>query len=377
VTAQLTDVASGYQLWSDRFDRDAADVFAIQDDIAAGVVEAVKARLAPGERTVRPRHHAANLEAYRAYLRGRHLRGKEDHAGAFQAFEEAVRLDPSHAPSWTGLAELTVLSAVFNILPAREACRTARKALETAALLQGESADGWHAEAFACWIERRWDAMERAWRRALEIEPRHVLALGSFGAVLCTRQRFDEAVPILERAREADPLASFPYALSGCGYLNCGRLREAERYLEDALAFEKEDVTALYCQAVAKVALGKIEEGIALAERAVTLSHRGGVLVGILGWTLATAGRTADARALLDELRARPAGSPTVVAEAWLLGGLGEIDAAFDVLARAEEECQANLYFTGLPVFDPLRADPRFAALLGRLGLPAASPGAS
>jgi TolB-like protein/Tfp pilus assembly protein PilF len=370
VTAQLTNIASGYQMWSNRFDRDAADIFAIQDEIAAGVVDAVKTRLAPGEHVVhRPKTH--NLDAYRSYLKGRSLRGKEDHAGALAAFEEAIRLDSSHAPSWTGLAEITVLSAVFNLIPVREACRIARNALETAASLQGESADGWHVEAFACWIERRWEAMEAAWTRALEIEPRHVLALGSFGAVLCTRQRFEDAVPILDRAREADPLASFPYALTGCGYLNCGRLREAERHLEDALSFEKEDVTALYALAMAKVALGDTAEGIALAERAVTLSHRGGVLVGILGWALAAVGRTTEARRLLDELHARPAGSPTVVAEAWLLGGLGEIDAAFEVLARAEEECQANLYFTGFPVFDPLRADPRFAALLARLGLPA------
>jgi TolB-like protein/Tfp pilus assembly protein PilF len=370
VTAQLIDVGSGYQLWSNRFDREATDVFAIQDDIATGVVDAVRSRLAPGERAIPHRPQTRNLDAYRLYLKGRHLRGKEDHAGAFEAFEQALRLDPSHAGSWTGLAEITVLSSVFSMMSPSDACRAARAALKKAEALQGPSADGWHVEAFACWIERRWEAMERAWRRALDIEPRHVLALGSFGAVLCTRQRFEEAVPVLERAREADPLASFPYALTGCGYLNCGRLAEAERHLEDALAFDKDDVTALYCLAIAKVALGKATDGIALAERAVTLSHRGGVLVGILGWALATAGRTAEARALLEELRARPAGSPTVVAEAWLLGGLGEIDPAFEVLERAEAECQANLYFTGLPVFDPLRGDPRFAALLDRLSLP-------
>jgi TolB-like protein/Flp pilus assembly protein TadD len=369
ITAQLTDVASGYHLWSERFDREAADVFAVQDQIAAGVVAAVKARLAPGAR-LQPRPRTVNLDAYRAYLRGRHLRGKEHNAGVLQAFEESVHLDPSHAPSWTGLAEIMVLSAVFSLVPPREACSTARKALETAASLQGESADGWHVEAFACWIERRWDDMEVAWRRALEIEPRHVLALGSFGFSLCTLQRLEEAVPILERAMEADPLASFPYALTGLGHLTCGRLREAERHLEDALSFDKEDVTALYTLGMAKVALGKAEEGIALAERAVTLSHRGGVLVGVLGWALATAGRHDEARALLDELRARPHGSPTVVAEAWLLGALGEVDAAFEVLARAEPECQANLYLTGMPVFDSVRNDPRFTALLQRLGLP-------
>ena len=342
----------------------------MQDEIAAGVVEAVKARLAPGQKVLPRRPAARNLEAYRAYLRGRHLRGKEDHAGALQAFEEAVRLDPSHAPSWTGLAEITVLSAVFSAMLPREACGAARRALETAAALQGESSEGWHVEAFACWIERRWEAMEVAWRRALELEPTHVLALGSFAISLCTCQRLEEALPFFECAREADPLASFPYALTGCGYLTCGRPHEAERHLEDALSFENEDVTALYCLAVAKVALGKVEEGIAQAERAVTVSHRGGVLVGVLGWALATSGRSAEARALLGELRARPAGSPTVVAEAWLLGALGEKDAAFEVLGRAEDECQANLYFTGLPVFDPLRGDPRFTALLQRLGLP-------
>ncbi len=98
VTAQLTEAASGYQLWSERFDRDAADVFAVQDEIAAGVVEAVKARLAPGTRAIPARPQARNLEAYRSYLKGRHLRGKEDFVGALRAFEEAVRLDPSHAP---------------------------------------------------------------------------------------------------------------------------------------------------------------------------------------------------------------------------------------------------------------------------------------
>ena len=96
VTAQLTDVASGYQLWSERFDREAADIFAVQDEIARGVVEAVRAHLSPGDHAVPARPQSANLEAYRSYLKGRHLRGIEDLGGALQAFQEAVRLDPSH-----------------------------------------------------------------------------------------------------------------------------------------------------------------------------------------------------------------------------------------------------------------------------------------
>jgi serine/threonine-protein kinase len=370
VTAQLTDVSSGYQLWSERFDREAIDVFAIQDEIAAGVVDAVKARLAPGSRTVNARPPARNLDAYRSYLRGRHLRGKEDFGGALSAFEEAVRLDPAHAPSWTGLAEITVLSAHMGMIMPRAACTAARKALASAKELQGESAEGLNVEAFASFLERKWDAMETAWRRAIELQPDHVFALGSFALTLCARQRLDEALPLFERAREADPLASFPYTLAGWGLLECGRPEEALRQIEDALSFEKEDASAIAGSCLVNVALGRLDQGIAAGEHGVAVAHRAPFFLGVLGWALATEGRKDEARKILGELRARPAGSPTAVSEAWLLGALGEIDDAFDVLARAEEEHQGLVSYTGLPGFDSLRADPRFGALLERLGLP-------
>ncbi len=369
VTAQLTDVASGYQLWSERFDRDAADVFAVQDEISAGVVEAVRARLAPGASAIHARPQARNLDAYRSYLKGRHLRGKEHHAGAIAAYEEAIRLDPSHAASWTGLAESMVLSAHFNVIPAREACAAARKAVATAVELEGESANTLHVEAFVALIERRWQDMETAWRRAIELQPSHVLALGSFGISLCARERFEEGFAFLARAREADPLASFPCMLTGFGMLECGRVAEGQQYLEDALSFEKEDAAALYISGAALVALGRMEEGIANIRHGVDVTGRAAHFLGMLGWALATAGRNDEARVLLDELRARPKDAPTVAAEAWLLGALGETDASFDVIARAEDEYQANLYYTGFPGFNALRADPRFAALRARLEL--------
>ena len=262
-----------------------------------------------------------------------------------------------------------MLSAHFGVIPPRDACAAARKALATAARLQGESAEGLHVEAFAAFIERRWGAMDAAWRRALELEPRHVLALGSYGITLCSRGRPDEGLALLERAREADPLASFPYTLTAWSLLVIGKPEDALRYAEDALGFEKEDVSALCAMSMANVALGRFDDGIAAAERGVAITHRAPYFLGTLGWALATAGRTDEARAILEEMRVRPAASPTTVSEAWLLGALGETDAAFEALARAEAEYQATLYYTGLPGFDSLRADGRFSALLGRLGL--------
>lgn len=369
VTAQLTDVATGYQLWSERFDREATDIFAIQDDIAAGVVGAVTARLGHGARSVQSREPAHDLEAYRSYLKGRHLRGVEDFRGAMNAFQESVRLDPAHAPSWTGLAEITILSAHMGMIPPRAAWTSARKALATAKELQGESAEGLHVEAFAAFLERRWDAMDKAWRRAIELQPDYVLGLASFGLTLCSRQKVDEGLRLLERARQCDPLASFPYTLTGWGLLVARRPEESVRHLEDALTFQENDASAISASCLAYVAVKRLDDGIAAGERGVAVAYRAPFFLGVLGWALATAGRNAEARTVLEELRARPADSPVAVSEAWLLGALGEIDEAFALLARAEEEHQGLLCYTGLPGFDPLRSDPRFAALMKKLDL--------
>ena len=307
VTAQLTDVASGYQLWSERFDRDAADVFAVQDEIAAGVVEAVKARLGPGRTPCTPAPQARNLDAYRSYLKGRHLRGvKEDLGGALARVRGGRPPRSVHAPSWTGLAEITVLAAHFGLIPRARRLHAARKALATAAGLQGESAEGLHVEAFVALLERRWEAMETAWRRAIELQPDHVLALASFGIILCTRQRLDEALPLFERARggSARLVPLHPHRRRAAGLRPA---EEALRYLEDALSFEKEDATG-----AARLAWPSSHWAGSTKASPRPSTGRGGApraaLPRVLGWALATAGRKGEARKLLEELRARPAG---------------------------------------------------------------------
>jgi serine/threonine-protein kinase len=374
VTAQLTDVETGCQLWSERYDREAADVFALQDAIAAGVVEAVKARLAPGERAVRARPQVDSLEAYQKYLKGRYLRyTKNDHSAALSAFEEAVRLEPSHAPSWVGLAEVKVLVAVYGFTPARQGYAAAKKALETAARLQGETADAQYVAGMVAFGERDWPASERASRRAIELEPDNVRALCWLGVLHALLGRLEEAEARLEHARRIDPLAPYPYAMSGFILLASGRAPESVRFLEQALAFDPNYNLALWLYGVALVGVGRASEAIGVLEHATTPSHRGGFIDGVRGWALASAGRIDEARGVLASLRARPAPAPTLVAEGWLLAALGETDAAFALLDRAAAECQPMANFGGLPSFDPLRRDPRFAALLARLGLPASA----
>ena len=375
VTAQLTDVASGYQLWSERFDRDAADVFAVQDEIAAGAVEAVKARLAPGRQALEPRPQVRNLEAYKAYLKGRHLRyTMNDHRGALRSYQQAIELDPTHAPSWVAVAEANVLAAFYGLRPAGEAHAAARDALATAERLQGESAEARCVEGMLALSQRKWPAAERSARRALELAPDDVQARCWLAVQLTLLGRGAEAEPHLAHARETDPLAPYPHAMTGfCAILD-RRAAAAERHFEQALTFEDENTLALWGWGTALVALGRPAEAVPLLERATTSAHRGGVLHGVLGWALAAAGRVDEARGVLAELQARPAPAPPVPTEAWLRSAVGDTEAAWKVLEAARQEQHPFLVLAALPGFDAFRADPRFDAFVRWLGLPSGSP---
>ena len=372
VTARLTNVANGYQLWSERFDRDMQDIFAVQDEIAAGVVEAVKVRLAVPHAVVPSRAQVKNLEAYGHFLRARHLRyTRSDHGGALRCFKQAIAIDPTHSPSWVGMAEVTTLSAgLYSLAPAREAYAEAKQALATAEHQQGESAEARYVAGMIAFGERDWPASERALLRALKIEPGNVRALCWQARFLVLMGRLDEARSVLECARAIDPLAPYPYATTGFCLLGEGCAAESLPFLEQALAFDGENSLALWTKGAALVALGRAEEGVALLERANTPAHRGGHIHATLGWALASAGRLDDARGVLNFLRARSLPAPPVIAEGWLHASLGDRDAAFEVFDRAAAESQAVMAFPRFPGFDPVRADPRFVAFLARLRLP-------
>ena len=239
--------------------------------------------------------------------------------------------------------------------------------------LQGDSAEALAVEGLAAFCERRWRDAETAFRRALELEPDNVHALVPFGQILGIWAAHDEGQAVLARARAADPLAALPYAASGAGLLLARRRDEAQGFFERALAVEPENTLALWGSCMALVALGRFDEGVALATQAAALTRRAPFFLGLLGWALGSAGRSAEARSALEELRAQPEASRSYVPEAWVLAALGETDAAFARLERAEAEYQAFLSFTGLPAYDALRADARFAAMIDRLGFPAAS----
>jgi len=371
ITAQLVNASDGYHLWSERYDRQMKDIFDVQDEITLSVITALKLKLLGGEKSSLLKRETENTEAYKAYLKGRYLRyAKNDHRGAAMAYEEAVGLDPSHAPSWLGMAESYVLRAHYGLIRSREACAKAADALEKARRLHGETAEALYIEGFTAFIERDWSSCDDAYRRSLSMEPNNSRALGTYGIINCILGRVDEATALFERSRAADPLAAYPYAMTGSGLAILRGPGEAMPFFEQAFAFEKDNSLALWIYSEVAVALKKFDDGIAAAERAVATSRRAGFLLGVLGCALASAGRIAEAKGILEELRDRPAGSPALVHEACLLGALGDKDAAFDMLSLATDELAPMACYIGLPCFDSLRTDPRFAQHAERVGLP-------
>jgi TolB-like protein/Flp pilus assembly protein TadD len=372
ITVQLINAADGYHLWSERYDREMKDIFDIQDEITLAVVDALKIKLFGAERSAVVKRHTENTDAYRAYLKGRYLRhAKNDHFGALQQFEEAVRLDPAHAPSWVGVAEALILSAHYALVPAREACASAAAALAKAKELTGETAHTVYVEAFIAYVTRDWTALDRAFIRSDSFHPPHPNAKGSYGLIKSVLGRFDEADQLFAEAREADPLAAFPYAATGAGLVTARKSAEAITFLEQAFAFEPDNMLALWASCSGYMALGNFEQAIKAAERVVENSMRAPFFVGLLGWTYAISGQSDQARLILEELQQRPDTEPALVSQAWLLGALGHKDEAFSLLARAQDELQAYVLYLGMPGFDTLRDDPRFEELTRRLNFPA------
>jgi tetratricopeptide (TPR) repeat protein len=251
----------------------------------------------------------------------------------------------------------------------REACAKTKTALEQARNIQGESAEALYVDGFEAFVERDWRRWDDSYRRANKLDPNNSRALGTFGVINCVVGRADEGIRILKSARDADPLAAYTYAMSATGLVAANRLEESMSFFEQAFAFEPDHPLALWAYSVACGGLKKFEESIQAAQRAVEVTNRVGFYVGLLGWSLATAGKTEEAKSALEEIRRGPLAM--LPWEACILGVLGEPDAACDAFSRAVDDLAPFACYVSLPCFDGIRNDPRFPGLVDRLQFPA------
>jgi eukaryotic-like serine/threonine-protein kinase len=305
ITVQLINVADGFHLWSERYDREMADVFAIQDEITQAIVAALLPKLAAERPAIRVTRYTSNIEAYELCLRARyhHQRWTRDGLGtAIRFFEQAAARDPNCPPVYVGLAHVYRMLSYFGDLPTSEGLPKAKAAaLRALELDDGLAAAHVRLADILYFMDWDWAGAEREFLRALELDPDHSEAHCQYGHFLWARLRNAEALPHFQKALEADPFSLDTNSFFAWVLLSLGRLDEAEELARKILAMNARLFSGYQILAVIKYVRGLWTEAAEDVERAIALEGRPQML-GVLCWCYVRSGRPAEARRALEEL---------------------------------------------------------------------------
>ncbi len=375
VHAQLIRGPTDEHFWSEAYDRELRDVLSLQSDVAQSIARKVEVTVTGKEHERLTAARSVSPEVYESYLKGRFALNKRYNRPSLEEsiryFEDAIKKDSSFAPAYVGLATAyRRLGSVLVGVPSSETRSKVISAAQKALELDPELAEA-HARLADIYQQLfRWSDAEAEYKRALELKPNDAATHLAFAVWLACRGRTEEAVAWSRRARELDPLGT---SASSIGHilLYARHYDEATHELRSMLALQPDDAEALWYLGTVLIAQERPDEAIPVLEKALSFSDHSPVVLGFLVRAYAFAGRRADALRLLAELkRRRQAGyvSPAAFVHAYM--GLGEYDEAFAWFEQAYQE-QSNMLqsLKVLPLYDPLREDPRFKDLVRRVGL--------
>lgn len=365
ITANLIDAANNTSIWGERFERERRDILALQRKVALAIARQIEITLTPQDRARLADAPRVDPEAFDLYLKGTQARYEQTPAAYRQAqeyFERAIARDSGHAPAYAGLASVRF----FSDDPA-EARRLAEKAIELdPGLAEPHIVLGLVRQHY----DFDWDGAEEAFRRAIQLDPGYAEARHELSMLLMRLKRFDEA---LREARHtlylAPTSARFQHGLEEV-FLFSGRYDEALAAAERALALGGYDLQAHGIRGAAYAKLGRYEEAVEALQKCVPVL--GDVAQGWLGNVYAAWGRRKEALELLEEMKSRrrngsDMGGSTTYGIALVYAGLGEREQALDWLERTPK--QALAYVAIDPSFRSLHGEPRFHALLKKVGL--------
>jgi serine/threonine protein kinase/Tfp pilus assembly protein PilF len=373
ITVQLTSVEDGYHIWSERYDRQMADVFDVQDEIVRSTVNALAPTLL-GDARVTVRRPTENLQAYDLYLRGRHFWNQRSPAVfgmAIRFFEEAIALDPQYALAYTGLADCYSILRVYGWTPPEHSQPRALDAVTRALALDPALPEAQFSRAlYEFYFERHWRAARERFESAIASSPRMALFEAYFALFLATEYQYDEARRRIDRALELDPHSSVIHFLAASAACVMGDAAAAEARAARALELQPESLGPRWPQTVALLMARRHEEAIAAGEQVVART-RAPIYIGVLGMVYGVAGRLADARRLSHELDERQGRGEYVVPVARLSISLGLRDLAgirASLAACADGGAAPfSVVATNRWLLDGYRSDPEIERLLDRL----------
>jgi serine/threonine-protein kinase len=372
VTAQLVDAADGRAIWSDRYDGETADVFDIQDRISSAIVAALKIRLLGDQPVEGPARYTRNIDAYHAYLKGRHHRFTTYNLlEALRAFKEAVALDPSYAPAHAAVGYTLVVLGNYGYLPPQVAQSQALAAIDRAMELDDQLALTQTARGYLLFFEHRWAKAEQHFKRAIELDPNDIEAHVFYGLQLTVQGRTAEAIRQVERASEIEPFSPWTRSAAGLSLWIIGDMAGALRECDRALEIRPDSLLAMNVRGSACSGLGRHDEGIAMLEAALAMGQGATWVMCVLGAAYGQAGRIGDAERLLrtlDERQLTAYVSPGL--RAMIPANIGRHDEALGLLELEVRTGGALTTFFRTPLFKPLHGQARFSEILRSVDLP-------
>jgi serine/threonine-protein kinase len=375
IVSRLLDIETDRQLWSETYDRELTDIFAIQSDVAMQIASALETELSQEERRQIRKEPTADVEAYQLYLLGQHCIHRWTGQGVSQGLvhlEQAVARDPAYALAHAAMAKayIDIGLGVVGSVPPDVAFAKARSATARALELDPGLAEGHAVLGHLKYIrDFDWAGAEAELKLAIELNPNSGEAYDIYGLLLAAQERYDEALEAQRRAHELDPLAHRMDLVTT--HLRAGHYDEALDAVTGVLAVEPHLPLAHATLGWVHLLSGRAEQGIAALTRAVELSPDSTLYRAQLGQALARTGQPDRARAILGELQALSAEryvSPYHLA--YVHVGLGQHEEALDLLEQMYEQRAGAIFgIKGSFLFAPLRGHPRFQALLRRMNL--------
>ena len=373
ISAQLIQVSDESCLWSETYDRELADVFTIQHEVARKIGASLAFELLPEQRPEPVAPPTNSAQAHEAYLYGRFLwnrRTEESVLEAMRQFREALKIDQGYALAHAGIANCYGMLGWYGTLSPKEAGEKATSAVHRALQIDPRLAEAQFSLALVkFWYEWDWAGADAAFKRSIERSPNYAAAYHWYGAYLNAMGRFDAADYAYRRAAELDPISIAVEKTAADTLLYRREYNEAIVRLRSVIDRDPRFFTAHFDLGRAYLFAGRYAEAVSSLETAIELS---GSLAGTaaLGCALAHAGRRAEATAILQDLvcpASQRSVSPTGVAS--ILLALGDREQAFEYLDKAfDNRCFTLVYLEVDPSFDSIRAEVRFCSLLKRMG---------
>jgi serine/threonine-protein kinase len=377
IMAQLINVADGYHVWSERYDRELEDIFEVQDEIARTIADRLKVTLGAERQKPLVRAGTKNLEGYQLYLKGRFHWNKRTPDGLQKAiayFQEAVEKDPAYALAYAGLADTYNLASFLNVFPPREVMPKAKAAAAKALQIDDGLAEAHVSLGYASFTyDWDWTAAGRHFQQALAVNPSYVRNHAFYPLYLSSLGRFEEALAVAKRALDLDPAStSVSHVLAVQLYL-ARQFDQAIQQCRKTLEMDTNYAVTYALLGQVYASKGLYREALTDLAKCSTLSRGGAASLALLGYSHARLGDRNEALRILDELGAVSKRSfVTAFFFALVYAGLEDKDQAFMWLEKAcEERFNRLAYLKVEALWDPLRSDPRFAELVRRVGIPA------